>query len=344
MNAAEPAMTRLIPSRARIRAAREAALDAGGALSHAVGTRLGKRHRPEIRSARTNEVVTDVESYWGRHTVNTLRLWTPRASRRQLEWRFDHYPLFREFSGLWGKHDGEVVLDYGCGPGNDVTGFAIHTAARKIIGIDVSAKALSLAADRLALHRVNPTRIELIHADDADAGIPLSDGYVDFFQSQGVIHHVSHPEALLRELHRVLKPGGNACVMVYNRDSIWFNLYVAYEVMIRDGQYSDLSIEDAFTHCTDGPDCPISRCYRGDEFTALCSEVGFEVEYLGGYLSQVELTSVAESLREAREDARLGGEQREFLNSLTFDEDGYPMHAGLHAGIGGTYRLRRSAA
>ena len=27
-------------------------------------------------------------------------------------------------SGLYGQHDGQAILDYGCGPGNDVIGFA----------------------------------------------------------------------------------------------------------------------------------------------------------------------------------------------------------------------------
>ena len=47
---------------------------------------------------------------------------------------FDDYPLFREFAHPWGDHDGEVVLDYGCGPGNDVTGFLLHTKAKRVIG------------------------------------------------------------------------------------------------------------------------------------------------------------------------------------------------------------------
>ena len=108
---------------------------------------------------------------------------------------FEQYPLFREFSGLWGDHDGEVLVDYGCGPGNDLVGFAIHTGARKIIGIDVSPKALGMAAERLALHRVDPTRVELIHKSDASAAIPLADASADYVQSQGVIHHAPTPTA-----------------------------------------------------------------------------------------------------------------------------------------------------
>ena len=55
---------------------------------------------------------------------------------------------------MWGEHDGEVILDYGCGPGNDLVGYALYTGARRIVGVDVSPRALELARDRLALHGI----------------------------------------------------------------------------------------------------------------------------------------------------------------------------------------------
>ena len=203
-----------------------------------------------------------MDRYWNRHVIRKEPFGSPEESAEYLEWRFGEYPLFREFSGLWGDHDGEIVLDYGCGPGNDVVGFLIHTGARRVIGIDVSPSALELTRQRIALHEVDPDRFELIQAsDDRDSQIPLGDGSVDFFQSQGVLHHTSDPLAILRELRRVSKPGGRARVMVYNRDSLWLHLYTAYEIMILQGRYGDLTVEEAFEHTTDGPDCPIARCY-----------------------------------------------------------------------------------
>ena len=97
-------------------------------------------NRPPIVSAGQTE---GVAAYWEDHTVPQLAVWTERGSLRQLEKRFAQYPLFREFSGLWGSHDGERLLDYGCGPGNDLTGFALFTGAEKIIGVDVSREALA---------------------------------------------------------------------------------------------------------------------------------------------------------------------------------------------------------
>jgi SAM-dependent methyltransferase len=119
------------------------------------------RHAPEIESGGAHGH-TEVEDYWEDHTVNSTPFATRRGSTRYLEWRFDEYPLFREFAGLWGEHHGEVVLDYGCGPGNDVVGFLLHTNAKQVIGMDVSRKALELARRRVALHKIPRERVRLI--------------------------------------------------------------------------------------------------------------------------------------------------------------------------------------
>jgi SAM-dependent methyltransferase len=284
---------------------------------------------------------TAVDQYWTEHTVAAKKFARARDSEAFLEWRFDQYPLFREFSGLWGEHDGEVLLDYGCGPGNDVVGFALYTGAQRIIGYDVSPRALDLARDRLALHRIDPVRVELIEGSDSSVAIPLGDEAVDFFQSQGVIHHTSDPDGILRELHRVLRPGGRGVIMVYNRQSLWFHLYTAYEKMIVAGAFDGLDVHEAFRRNTDGPECPISRSYIPADFVALCERAGFEAEFAGGYVSTNEMRALNESWLKAIVDQRLPELHRDFLRSLTFDVAGRPMSEGAHAGIGGTYRLRK---
>ena len=282
-----------------------------------------------------------VDRYWSRHLVRQEPFSSAQESLDYLEWRFDQYPLFREFSGLWGDHDGQVVLDYGCGPGNDVVGFLVHTGADRVIGVDVSATALAAARERIALHEVPENRFELVRVSDSDPHIPLADGSVDYINCQGVLQHTSDPGSILKELHRVLKPGGEARVMVYNRDSVWLHLYTAYMVQILEGSYSELPAEQAFEKTTDGPDCPIARCWRGDDFVALCREAGFEARFLGGYLSRHELEQLGEHREQAIGDERLAAEHREFLRELEPDENGVPTWRGSHAGVGGSYVLEK---
>jgi ubiquinone/menaquinone biosynthesis C-methylase UbiE len=305
-------------------------------------SRLARRDRPlpDVKPSGNGDG-SAVDQYWTQHTVTAKRFKSTKDSEAFLEWRFEQYPLFREFTGLWGEHDGEVILDYGCGPGNDLTGYALYTGADRIIGFDVSPRALELARARLALHGIAPERVELIEGSDATVGIPLEDASVDFVQSQGVLHHTSEPEAILGELFRVLKPGGRGLIMVYNRNSLWLHLYTAYEKMIVADAFPGLDVHEAFRRNTDGPECPISRSYVPAEFVAMCERAGFEAEFVGGYMSKNEMRALEESWTAAIVDQRLPDVHREFLRSLTFDVAGRPMYEGRHAGIGGTYHLRK---
>ena len=283
-----------------------------------------------------------VDTYWSHHTVNSSPFKTAEESEGYLEWRFAQYPLFREFMSLWGIHDGEVVLDYGCGPGDDVTGFLLYTGAKRVIGMDVSPKALGLTRGRLALHRLDPTRFELIQTSDSRVELPFENESFDYINCGGVLHHTSQPDAILREFHRVLKRGRPARIMVYNRDSLWFHLYTAYGRMLLEKAFGGLSVEEAFARNTDGERCPIARAYEPERFLTLLRDAGFSAEFVGGYLSLHELQCWTAYGARAAGDRRLGEEHRQFLKSLEFDANGYPVHAGKHAGIGGVYVARRS--
>ena len=299
--------------------------------------------KPSIKRLETKGS-TEVDSFWGEHTVDVTQFKSAFQSRKHLAWRARSYPLFPEFMNLYGNHDDEVVLDYGCGPGNDIVGYSIYTNASKIIGIDISAKALRMAQHRLSLHNVAPKRVELIHSADTEPIVPLGDESVDYLQCLGVLHHTSHPEELLKEFHRVLKPNKEARVMVYNRDSVWVHLYAAYEKLVVQNLFPGKNVYEIFHRTVDVDDdgvgnCPVARCHDWKEFSALCETNGFQTEYLGGYHSEVELKALSNSLKPALNDERLPQEHRRFLAELSFDENGLPLYQEKHAGLGGVYRL-----
>ena len=294
---------------------------------------------PVIKNLSTSNT-TVVDSFWGRHTMvgpQLALIKTAYQSRKYLEWRSAQYPLFEELMQLYGEHDNEVVLDYGCGPANDMVGFLINTKAKKVIGIDVSMKALQFASYRIALHNIPQERCELIAVSDSKDRIPLEDSSVDYIYCEGVLHHISDPQAKLREFYRILKLGGHACIMVYNADSIWLHLYVAYEKMILEKEFQGLTLHEAFARTTDTEDCPIARCYRPEEFLGLCEGAGFNAVYAGGYFSGLELQLLSKYYSQAMNDERLGTEHRQFLRGLAYK--GLPEYRGKYAGIGGVYKL-----
>src|SRR5438309_3634919 len=170
---------------------------------------------------------TRVDVYWGRHTVNAKPFSSAHESEAYLDWRFSEYPLFREFMSLYRDHDEEDILDYGCGPGDDVVGYLTRSKVHHVTGVDVSAKALELAERRLSIHKVDPTRVTLLKTEDSASELPLLTSSIDHINCGGGLHHTSQPTSILREIFRVLTPGGTLNVMVYNRESIWYHRYTA---------------------------------------------------------------------------------------------------------------------
>ncbi|MBL7069129.1 MAG: class I SAM-dependent methyltransferase [Candidatus Omnitrophica bacterium] len=286
---------------------------------------------------------TPVDSYWARHTVGSRPFVSRAQSITYLKRRSSEHPPIKELMQLYRDHSGKILLDYGCGPGNDLIGFALYSHAKRLIGIDISKKSLHLAGYRLALHRIDPKEVELINISDAFSKIPLDDSSVDYINCSGVLHHVSDPALILREFYRVLKPGSRACIMVYNYNSIYLHLVVAYVRMILDGEFRGQSVREAFSKNTDGRDCPISRCYRPEEFIEICGNVNFkDVDYAGGYFWNYVLKLFKRYNRIALEDDRLSIEHKNFLKGLKQDDQGFLTHQGKYAGVGGVYWLTKS--
>jgi len=106
--------------------------------------------------------------------------------------------------------------------------------------------------------------------------------------------------------------------------------------------FPGLSLEEAFTRNTDGENCPISRYYISETFCEICHNAGFEAEFLGGYFSKWELDLLKDIGKEAIADKRLADVHKDFLTSLTYSDEEYPLYKGKYAGIGGVYKLRRA--
>jgi ubiquinone/menaquinone biosynthesis C-methylase UbiE len=235
------------------------------------------------------------------------------------------------------KADGLVVVDYGCGPGNDLVGFSVFSKTKMLFGVDVSFTALDLARNRLKLHSQQCT---LLHISETDNVIPIDSASVDLVHSSGVLHHIENLSAALVEIHRVLKVGGKFQTMVYNYDSLWLHLYTAYVYQIERKTYSDLTVLDAARHLTDGPHCPVSNFYRPDQFTKIVCDEGFKGGLTGSSISLMELKLLPKRF-DAIESIKLPIEHRNFLMNLQFDSKGLPTHNGIVAGIGACFEFTK---
>jgi ubiquinone/menaquinone biosynthesis C-methylase UbiE len=117
-----------------------------------------------------------------------------------------------DFSAYWGK----TLLEVGCGVGIDLVRFA--RAGAIVTGIDLSETAINLAGQNFEQCRQNAD----LHVMNGEC-MQFTDNMFDVVYAHGVLQYTADTEKMIAEIHRVLKPGGEAILMVYNRHS-WLNL------------------------------------------------------------------------------------------------------------------------
>jgi SAM-dependent methyltransferase len=275
------------------------------------------------------------QDYWTGYNVTDHRRYAGAAeSRAAFDWRCAQYYDYLALMPVSG-FDGLTVIDYGCGPGHDLVGFATQSPGASLIGLDVSSTSLDQARSRLQLHGVQP---DLRQIDERDAALPLPTASVDHIHCSGVLHHVPDPVMVLREFRRILRPGGRVRLMVYNYDSVWLHLFAGWLYPARHPEARGLALRDVFRRVTDSPDCPISHAWTPADVAAMAREAGLAVNHLGNAVSVREVAILPERF-DAILDPALAPEHRDFLLGLTFDPRGVP-HAGSHAaGLDGCYEL-----
>jgi hypothetical protein len=276
------------------------------------------------------------EEYWTQHMVSNEDWLSKHQSLEYFHWRNQQYPGYIDLMPV-NCGDDLAVMDYGCGPGNDLVGFSEFSKPSKLIGADVSPTALKKSKERLSLHN---NEVELLQLNENDNKINLPDGMLDLVHSSGVLHHIKNLDTALNEINRVMKLGAKFHVMVYNYNSLWLHLYTAYIHQIERRLYSDETVLDAFSHLTDGPNCPISHCYRPQEFLDLVCGYGFDGKFKGSSISLTELTLLHKRFY-AIKNRKLHFEHRNFLSKLTFNEHGHPLHEDNVAGINACFEFTK---
>ena len=164
-------------------------------------------------------MIDAIERYWNARIHDLDMTDRPVGSLEffnELEdYRFDklHYlPRLVDFDGFRGK----TLLEIGCGIGTDLVRFARGGAI--VTGVDLSETAIDLSRKNFHLHGLIPHDLRTANAE----ALPYPDNSFDVVYGHGVIQYTSDPRRLVRECHRVLRPGGRAIFMVYNRVS-WLN-------------------------------------------------------------------------------------------------------------------------
>jgi len=110
---------------------------------------------------------------------------------------------------------GLTALNIGCGAGTEA--LLLAASGARTVGLDITAPAAN-AADHLIRHIG-----ALGGGVQADARfLPVAPTSIDVVYSSGVLHHSPDIAKSVAEVHRVLKPGGTAYVMLYATWSLLF--------------------------------------------------------------------------------------------------------------------------
>lgn len=93
----------------------------------------------------------------------------------------------------------DTVIDLGCGEGSSVDFFRGLAPHARWIGVDIA------DSSEVALRK----RADAEFRTYDGIHIPAEDSSIDLVFCRQVFEHVRHPEPLLRQVHRVLRPGGH---------------------------------------------------------------------------------------------------------------------------------------
>jgi ubiquinone/menaquinone biosynthesis C-methylase UbiE len=243
--------------------------------------------------SQTNSILKDrVRAFWQQNPCGTKFADAPPGSRRFYDLVEEHrYTKEWHIPAAAGFADSKnlSVLEVGCGLGTDGAQFA--KAGAKYTGIDLTDAAVDLAKRRFELFDL-PGTFRVADAETLD----FRDNSFDLVYSHGVLHHTPDTTAAVREIHRVLRPGGKAVVMLYHRDSYNYRINISmlrragvkllkwnagvklvhlltgeaedslYEHAQRLKDQSDyLSSEEFLSRNTDGAGNPLARVYSRAE-------------------------------------------------------------------------------
>ena len=103
---------------------------------------------------------------------------------------------------------GMRLLDVGCGPGTITAGLARAVAPGEAVGVDVVASVVEAARASADAGR----EVRLSFATASVYGLDWPDAHFDVVHAHQVLQHLSQPVSALREMRRVLRPGGLVAV------------------------------------------------------------------------------------------------------------------------------------
>jgi ubiquinone/menaquinone biosynthesis C-methylase UbiE len=145
--------------------------------------------------------------------------WAPEADGKG-RWMYDHLRRAQAtLISMLELKENINFLDIGCG-----TGWAVGLAARSInekgefYGIDISSKMIAKARENFS----DKKHFHFIEANSE--AIPLDDNFFDVIICTNSFHHYLHPRKAMKEIFRLLKPGGKIYILDPTADTLFIKI------------------------------------------------------------------------------------------------------------------------
>ena len=194
--------------------------------------------------------------------------------------RYSQYAPWMQRVMGFDQFRGSRLLEIGCGMGTDLLQFARGGA--RCIGVDLTPRSVEITRHRFALYGVDGA---FMLADGER--LPFASDSFDVVYSNGVLHHTPDTAGAIREVHRVLRPGGTAKVMLYHRNSLNYWMEIVLRRGVLGGEFlrgrSAEEIMSRVIEFSDHDARPLVKVYSRKQARALFaqfSEATVEVEQL----------------------------------------------------------------
>lgn len=159
----------------------------------------------------------ELHDFWNKQTCGTATIDKEKYTFEYFEDieenRYKLQPEIFNFAQFTRFHK-KKILEVGVGAGTDFMQWI--RAGAECYGIDLTPEAIDHVKRRLEIYNVDCKDLLVADAEN----LPFVDEYFDLVYSWGVIHHSPNTITALEEIIRVMKPGGKAKIMIYNRHSL----------------------------------------------------------------------------------------------------------------------------
>lgn len=229
-----------------------------------------------------------VRSHWEQETCGARYGFSGSRKKyfeeiKNTRYRLEPYlPLFANFHEARNKK----ILEIGVGAGVDFCQWVKNGAIAT--GIDLTARAIELTKERLAIDNAKNNNYELRVADAEN--LPFADNEFDVVYSWGVLHHTPDTERAFQEVYRVLKSGGVFKGMIYRVPS-----WVGWMMWILHCFLKGKPFRTAKDAIYDNLESPGTKAFTIQEARDLLNKVGFEYIKLNTKLSPGDLLLIQPS-------------------------------------------------